>query len=464
VTVDRPDIPTLQRMDAAHHLHPFSDNADLARKGTRIITRAEGVYIWDAEGNRLLDAFAGLWCVNVGYGRQELVEAAARQMQELPYYNSFFQCTSLPTIELAELITSLAPDNITHAFFTGSGSEANDTILRMVRHFWAVQDRPGKFNVIGRYNGYHGSTVAGASLGGMEAMHRQGGLPIPGIYHINQPYWYQDGGDVDPEEFGLQRARELEDKILELGPDTVAAFIAEPIQGAGGVIIPPHSYWPEIQRICRKYDVLLIVDEVICGFGRTGKWFGCDYFGIEPDIMPVAKGISSGYLPIGAVMFSARIASVLKEKGGELAHGYTYSGHPVCAAVALENIRILQREKIVERVEQDTGPYLRERWLQLADHPLVGEARIAGFMGAIELVADRAQRRFFEDRGTVGAMCRDFALANGLVLRATKDSMLLSPPLVMTRDHIDELIDKTVRSLDQTLDVVRSRAREEGAP
>jgi putrescine aminotransferase len=449
------DIPALQRMDAQHHLHPFCDNAVLAKKGTRIITRAEGVYVWDAEGHKLLDAFAGLWCVNVGYGRQELVAAAARQMQELPYYNSFFQCTSQPTIELADLIASLAPENISHAFFTGSGSEANDTILRMVRHFWSVQGKPEKFNVIGRYNGYHGSTVAGASLGGMEAMHKQGGLPIPGIYHINQPYWYQDGGDLSPEEFGLQRAQELEAKILELGPETVAAFIGEPIQGAGGVIIPPAGYWPEIQRICRKYDVLMIVDEVICGFGRTGKWFGSDFFHLQPDIMPVAKGISSGYLPIGAVMFSSRIAEVLSEKGGELAHGYTYSGHPVCAAVALENIRILQRENIVERVDQDTGPYLQQRWLQLAEHPLVGEARIAGLVGALELVADKQARRFFAERGKVGALCRDFALGNGLILRATKDSMLLSPPLVITHEEIDELIEKTVKSLNQTWEAVR---------
>ncbi len=373
-----------------------------------------------------------------------------RQMRELPYYNSFFQCTSQPAIELAELITSLAPEGISHAFFTGSGSEANDTIVRMVRHFWSVQGQPERFNIIGRLNGYHGSTVAGASLGGMPAMHKQGGLPIAGIHHINQPYWFQDGGDLDPEVFAIQRARELETKILELGPKTVAAFIAEPIQGAGGVIIPPASYWPEIQRICRRYGVLLIVDEVICGFGRTGRWFGSDYFSIEPDIMPVAKGLSSGYLPIGAVMFSRAVAEVLMEQGGELAHGYTYSGHHVCAAVALENVRILQREKIVERVAQDTGPYLRERWLRLAEHPLVGEARIAGLLGAIELVPHKPARDFFPERGKVGAMCRDFALQNGLILRATQDSMLLSPPLVISREQIDELVDKTRLALDQT--------------
>ncbi len=444
------DIAALQRMDADHHLHPFCDNGLLAKKGTRIIRRAEGVYVWDAEGNQLLDAFAGLWCVNLGYGRQELIEAASRQMRELPYYNSFFQCTSQPAIELAELITSLAPPNISHAFFTGSGSEANDTVVRMVRHFWSVQGRPEKFNIIGRINGYHGSTLAGASLGGMAAMHKQGGLPIAGIHHINQPYWFQDGGDLDPEVFGLQRARELETKILELGPKTVAAFIAEPIQGAGGVIIPPASYWPEIQRICRHYNILLVIDEVICGFGRTGEWFGSDYFAVEPDIMPVAKGLSSGYLPIGAVMFSRQVAEVLKEQGGELAHGYTYSGHPVCAAVALENVRILQRERIVERVARDTGPYLRERWLQLAEHPLVGEARIAGLLGAIELVPNKPARDFFPERGKVGAMCRDFALDSGLILRATQDSMLLSPPLVISHAQIEELIEKTLTALDRT--------------
>ena len=447
----------LQQLDAAHHLHPFNDNAALAKKGTRILTKGEGVYVWDAEGHKLLDAFAGLWCVNIGYGRKELGEVASKQMTELCYYNSFFGCTTEPTVRLAAKLAELAPGDLNHAFFTNSGSEANDTILRMVRHFWAVQNQPQKNIIIGRHNGYHGSTVAGASLGGMKGMHKQGGLPIPDIHHIDPPFWFGDGGDLSPEEYGVVAARRLEQKIIELGPERVAAFIGEPIMGAIGVWIPPASYWPEIERICRKYDVLLIADEVICGFGRTGEWFGQQYFGFQADIMPIAKGLSSGYIPIGAVMFNDRVAGVLKDKGGELAHGYTYSGHPVCAAVALENIRILQDEKIVETCKSDTGPYLAKRWKELGEHPLVGEARIAGMVGALELVPAKPERRNFDERGKVGALCRDIALKNGLILRATNDSMLLSPPLIMTRAHIDELADKAWKSLDMT-------ARELGMP
>ncbi len=448
--MDQHERESLQQLDAAHHLHPFNDNGALAKKGTRILTKGEGVYVWDAEGNKLLDAFAGLWCVNVGYGRKELGAAAAKQMEQLAYYNSFFSCTTEPTVRLSAKLAEITPYDLNHAFFSNSGSEANDTILRMVRHFWAVQDQPRKNVVIGRYNGYHGSTVAGASLGGMKGMHKQGGLPIPDIEHIEPPFWFADGGDMDPEEYGLVAARRLETKILELGPERVAAFIGEPIMGAIGVYIPPMSYWPEIERICRKYDVLLIADEVICGFGRTGEWFAADYFGFRPDIMTLAKGITSGYIPLGAAMFSDRIAKVLNEKGGELAHGYTYSGHPVCAAVALENIRILQDEKIVETCKADTAPYLAERWKHLGEHPLVGEARIVGMVGALELVPAKPERRFFEERGHVGGICRDFALQQGLILRATNDSMLLSPPLVITRAQIDEMAEKAWKALDLT--------------
>ena len=444
------DTHALQALDAAHHLHPFNDNAALAKRGTRILTKGEGVYVWDSEGNKMLDAFAGLWCVNIGYGRKELGEVASKQMTQLAYYNSFFSCTTEPTVRLAAKLAELCPGDLNHVFFSNSGSEANDTILRMVRHFWAVQGQPKKNVFIGRLNGYHGSTVAGASLGGMKGMHAMGGLPIPDIVHINQPYWFGEGGDLSPEEFGLQRARELEDKILELGPDRVAAFIGEPIQGAAGVFIPPMNYWPEIQRICRKYDVLLVADEVICGFGRTGHWFASEYFGIQPDIMTLAKGITSGYIPLGAVMFNDRISKVLMEKGGELAHGYTYSGHPVCAAVALENIRILQEERIVETVQSETGPYLAQRWAELGEHRIVGESRVLGMVGALELVPRKPSRQYFPDRGAVGQMCRDFALRNGLILRATQDAMLLSPPLIITRDQIDEMFDKAWKSLDQT--------------
>jgi putrescine---pyruvate transaminase len=448
------DYQALQQLDAAHHIHPFNDNAELAKKGTRILTKGEGCYVWDAEGHKLLDAFAGLWCVNIGYGRQSMGEVAAKQMTQLAYYNTFFQSSNEPAIHLAAKLAELAPAGVNHVFYTNSGSEGNDTVLRMVRHFWAVQDQPNKNIVIGRFNGYHGSTVAGASLGGMKGMHAQGGLPIPDIHHIEPPFFFADGGDYSEEEYGLVAARRLEEKILELGPERVAAFIGEPIMGAIGVYIPPKTYWPEIERICRKYDILLCADEVICGYGRTGQWFGADYFGFSPDVMTTAKGLTSGYIPMGAVLFNDRIAHVLRDKGGELAHGYTYSGHPVCAAVALENIRILQDEKILEQCRDDTGPYLAQRWQELGEHPLVGEVRIAGMVGALELVPNKAERKFFSERGKVGGLCRNIALGNGLILRATYDSMLLSPPLIINRSQIDELFEKAWKSLNETAQAI----------
>jgi len=439
-----------QAQDAAHHIHPFTDTAHLNQKGARVITRAEGVYIYDSQGNRILDGMAGLWCVGVGYGREEIVQAVSAQMRELPYYNTFFQTTHPPVIELAARLTSLAPEHMNHVFFTGSGSDANDTILRMVRHFWAAQGKPERSVIISRNNAYHGSTVAGASLGGMSAVHKQGGLPIPGIVHINQPYWYGEGGDLDPNEFGLQRARELETKILEVGADKVAAFIGEPIQGAGGVIIPPKTYWPEIERICRKYDILLITDEVITGFGRTGEWFGADYFGVKSDLMTIAKGLTAGYIPMGGVMVSDRVFDVVANHG-EFYHGYTYSGHPVACAAALATLAILEGENLPGRVKSDIGPYMQERWLKLGEHPLIGEARMAGLVGGIELTPNKAKRAPFQaEKGTVGLMCRENSFKNGLVMRHVGDTMIISPPLVISHSEVDELIEKATLTLDQT--------------
>lgn len=438
-----------QRMDAQHHFHPFSNNADIRAEGSRIIERAEGCHLWDSDGKQYLDAFAGLWCVNLGYGRQELVQAASQQMQQLPYYNLFFKTTTTPVIELAHEIADIAPSHMNQVFFTGSGSEANDTVFRMVRRYWDIQNQPERKIIIGRKNGYHGSTVAGASLGGMPGMHKQGDLPIAGVEHVDQPYWYGEGGDLTPHEFGVRAARSLEEKIKALGSHKVAAFIAEPIQGAGGVIIPPDSYWPEIQRIVKKYGILLVVDEVICGFGRTGEWFGSQYYHLQPDLMPIAKGLSSGYLPIGGVVMADHFAETLA-KGGDFNHGYTYSGHPVCAAVALENVRILKRERIVERVKEDIGPKFQQAIATLADHPLVGEVRGVGLLGAIELVKDRTTRLRYPDEGSTGTLCRDMALQDGLVLRATGDTMMMSPPLVINDQHLDELITKTKSALDKT--------------
>ena len=441
----------LKSSDHRHHMHPFTDHKELGEKGgTRIITRADGVYIYDSEGRKILDGMAGLWCVNLGYGRQELVDAAARQMQELPYYNSFFQCTHPPAIELSELLSELSPGNFNHVFFTGSGSEANDTQIRLIRRYWDLQGQPEKMTIIARKNAYHGSTLGGASLGGMSAMHEQMVLPVPGIVHIEQPYQFELGADLSATEFGLQQARLLEQKILEIGVDKVAAFIGEPVQGAGGVIIPPDSYWPEIQRICDQYGILLVADEVITAFGRLGEWFGSTHFGIRPDLISFAKGVSSGYLPLGGALVSDRVADVVIARGGEFAHGYTYSGHPAACAVALTAIRIMRDEGIVDRVRDHTAPYFNERWTGLAEHPIVGEARSLGLVGAIEIVKDKDSRERFHKDLAMGGRCRDFCIENGLVMRAVGDTMIVSPPLISTDAHIDELVDKAWKCLDLT--------------
>ena len=444
-------LPTdeLQRRNAAHHMQPFSAQDELSAQGARVITSAKGVYITDSDGNQYLDAMAGLWCVNIGYGRSELADVAARQMRELPYYNTFFQTTHVPVIELSERLAQLAPENLNHVFYAGSGSEANDTNIRMVRQYWALKGHPERKVIISRKNAYHGSSLGSASLGGMGAMHAQGGMPIPDIHHINQPNWWSEGGDLDPEEFGLARARELEQAILDIGQEHVAAFIGEPVQGAGVVIVPPQSYWPEIQRICRKYGVLLIADEVICGFGRTGNWFGSQTLDIQPDIMTIAKGLSSGYQPIGGSIVSDEIAAVMAT--AEFTHGYTYSSHPVAAAVALENIRILDEENIVTNVRTHTAPYLKTQWESLSDHPMVGEAKIVGMMGSIALTPDKQSRAKFEaDAGTVGYICRERCFANNLVMRHVGDRMIISPPLIISTDEIDILISRARKALDET--------------
>jgi len=445
-----------QAADAAHYLHPFTDFKSLASKGSRVITRADNIYLWDSEGHRILDAMSGLWCVNVGYGRRELIDAATKQMTELPFYNSFFQTATPPAIELAELLAQVTPPQFAHVFFSGSGSEGNDTIVRMVRRYWDVLGQPERQVIISRRNAYHGSTMAGASLGGMAGMHAQGGLPIPGIAHIEQPFWFELGRGVSSEAFGLQAAGWLEAKILEIGADKVAAFIGEPVQGAGGVIVPPETYWPEIQRICDKYGVLLVSDEVICGFGRTGHWFGCDRFGFRPDLMTFAKGVTSGYVPLGGVMVGQRVAQVLIEQGGEFNHGYTYSGHPVACAVALANIRLLQREHIVENVHDELGPYLAQQFATLVDHPLVGEVQTCGLMGAVQLVRDKSLGTTFAPELEVGMVCRGHCFGNGLIMRAVGDRMIIAPPLVITRAQIDEMMSLIRRCLDLTLsDAVR---------
>ncbi len=440
-----------QAADAAHYLHPFTDFKSLAQKGSRVIARGDNIYLWDSDGAKLLDAMSGLWCVNVGYGRQELIAAATHQLKELPFYNSFFQTATPPAIELAELLTEVSPPQFKHVFFSGSGSEGNDTVVRMVRRYWDLLGQPERTILISRNNAYHGSTMAGASLGGMSGMHAQGGLPIPGIVHIEQPFWFEHGKGMTREAFGLKAAGWLEEKIVELGADKVAAFIGEPVQGAGGVIVPPSTYWPEIQRICDKYGILLVSDEVICGFGRTGQWFGCETFGFRPDLMTFAKGVTSGYIPLGGVMVGDRIADVLIGQGGEFNHGYTYSGHPVACAVALANIRLIQRDHLVEGVRNDLGPYLAEHFSALAEHPLIGEAQSVGLMGALQIVRDKATGQTFDPSLEVGMLCRGHCFGNGLIMRAVGDRMIIAPPLVMTRAQIDEMAGLIRKCLDLTL-------------
>ncbi|HYN53276.1 MAG TPA: aspartate aminotransferase family protein [Methylotenera sp.] len=446
----------IQAIDSAHYLHPFTDHKSLAAKGARIITKADGIYIWDSNGVKILDAMSGLWCVNVGYGRKELVDAAAAQMQELPYYNSFFQTTNIPAVKLAARIVKLAGDHYSHVFFSSSGSEANDTNIRMVRHYWATLGQPERKVIISRNNAYHGSTMAGASLSGMSYMHAQGGLPIPDIVYIEQPYHYGIAPTEDKDAFGIRAASWLEEKILEVGAEKVAAFIGEPIQGAGGVIIPPKTYWPEIQRICDKYGILLICDEVICGFGRLGKWFGSQLLGCQPDLMTFAKGVTSGYIPLGGVVVGKRVAEVLIEQGGDFNHGYTYSGHPVACAVALANIDILEKEGLVDRVLNETGPYLAQKFAELASHPLVGGAETCGLMAGFALMQDKAHHIPFDEALQVGMMCRNHCFANGLIMRAVGDRMIIAPPLTITKAQIDDLIILIRKCLDATLEELQA--------
>ncbi|WP_261841699.1 aspartate aminotransferase family protein [Aliamphritea ceti] len=445
----------IQSLDREHHIHPFSNTGALKQQGTRVIEKAEGVYLWDGDGNKIIDGMAGLWCVNLGYGRQELVDAAATQMQQLPYYNTFFKTTHAPAAKLAKAIAEVTPGDLNHIFFAGSGSEAVDTIIRLVRQYWCIEKKPYRNIIISRENAYHGSTLAGASLGGMGGMHKQGAPGVPGIEHIRQPYWYGEAGDMSEEEFGIACAQALEDKILEVGPDNVAAFIGEPIQGAGGVIVPPANYWQEIQKICRKYDILLAADEVICGFGRTGNWFGSDTLDIQPDIMSMAKGLSSGYLPISAVAIGDRIANALINHDDDFNHGFTYSGHPAAAAVALENIRIMKEENIVEYVANDIGPYFQKKLRDtLADHPLVGHIEGVGLVAGIALMKDKTNKTPFGDDVDVGMICRDHCFANNLIMRAVGSRMVLSPPLIISHAEVDEICEKAKLCFDKTLESV----------
>jgi putrescine aminotransferase len=437
--------------DAAHHLHPFTNTRELNARGPRVIVSAKGVHLTDSEGNRILDGMAGLWCASVGFGRDEIADAVAAQLKELTFYNTFFNTTHPPMVELSRALAEVTPPQFNRFFFTGSGSESNDTILKLVTYYWELMEQPERRIFVSRRGGYHGSTVATAALGGFGGMHKMHGVPVGNIFHAPAPSWWDQGGDLSPEAFGLKIAHDTLSLIDGIGANRVAAFIGEPIMGAGGVIIPPSTYWPALSGGLKERGVLLISDEVICGFGRTGQWFGCETMGTEPDLMTMAKGLTAGYVPMGAVAVSDRVANVLLEKGGEFAHGYTYSGHPAACAAALATLNIMHREKLVERVRDDIGPYLQTKWATLADHPLVGQAVMTGMIGAMQLTADKSSRQGFGDKAGVGMICREHSFNNGLIMRAVGERMVIAPPLVLTHAEAEEIMDKVHRTLDMTL-------------
>lgn len=430
----------LRQADVAHHLHPFTDHRELASDGgPRIIAHGEGVWLWDTQGKRLLDGMAGLWCVNVGYGRRELSQVAQQQMDRLPFYNTFFKTSHEPAIALSAKLAELLPEGLEHIFYANSGSEANDTAIRLVRHYWKTLGQPQRSVIVSRQHAYHGSTIAAASLGGMNSMHDIPGIPIPDVLHAAAPYAWESGQGLGEEAFAEQAARSVEEAILAAGPERVAAFIGEPVMGAGGVIVPPEGYWQRIQAICRRYDILLICDEVICGFGRTGSWFGAQTYDIRPDIMTMAKGLSSGYQPISAVAVGRRVVAPLLESSGRFPHGFTYSGHPVAAAVALENIKIIEREGLVAHVRDSVAPTLAESLGQLTTHPLVGEVRTLGAMAAVELDPSSFARATDLPAGTVATRVRNLCFERGLATRAVREGLVFAPPLIITPEEIATL-------------------------
>jgi len=442
----------LRELDALHHLHPFTNHKLLRGGGARVMVRGDGPYIWDSEGKRVLDGMSGLWTANIGHSRKELAEAAYEQMLELPYYNTFFRTTHPPVAVLSRKLAEIAPETLNQVFYGSSGSEANDTAIRLIRHYWVLKGEPKRRIIISRKNAYHGSTIAAGSMGGMSHVHAHTYPPYEGFRHIMDPYWYGEAEEGEsPEAFGRRAARALEDEILRVGPENVAAFAAEPVQGAGGVKIAPASYWPEVQRIVDKYGILLLADEVITGFGRLGTWFASQYYGIRPNIITFAKAATSGYLPLSGIIVDDKIAEALMDHDDDFHHGYTFSGHPVCCAVALKNLEIIEREKLIPRVREYGAPSLAKLLAKFADHPLVGEVRSVGLLGAIELVADKRTRRRFADPGRVGMICREHFFREGFIMRAVFDTMVTAPPLIWTDTQFEEAEAVTRRALDLTL-------------
>jgi 4-aminobutyrate--pyruvate transaminase len=449
-----PRANSLSARDAAAVLHPYTDLKHNAKNGPLVITRGKGVRVFDDAGKGYIETVAGLWCASLGFDNERLVQAAMKQMRELPFYHGFTGRSSTPQIELAEMLLERAPVKMSKVFFANSGSEANDTAIKMIWFMNNGLERPKKKKIIGRIRGYHGITIASASVTGQAANHRSFDVPLPGFAHTICPSHYHAGlpGETE-EDFATRCAEELEKLIIaEGGAEHCAAMFCEPIQGAGGVVVPPRTYFEKIQPVLKKYDMLLVADEVICGFFRTGNYWGSQTFNMQPDILVCAKALSSSYLPISAVMVNDRVFEALSDQSSKLGtfgHGFTYSGHPVPAAVALETLKIYDEMDILSHV-RDVGPHMQARLQALADHPLVGEVRGKGLVAAIELVADKAARRNYEPSAKVGPRLVKLAEENGLICRSmVMDSIGFSPPLIITKAEIDEMMDLFEQSLNE---------------
>ena len=439
--------------DIAYHFHPYTNARKHEAEGPLVIVKGKGVHVYDEQGQEYIEGMAGLWSTSLGFGEERLVEAATKQLRELPYYHAFNHKVSTPSVDLAEKLIEMAPVKMSKVAFANSGSEANDSVVKFVWYYNNALGRPEKKKIISRIKGYHGVTVASGSMTGLPANHADFDLPIANILHTSCPHHYRFGHEGENEEdFATRMAAELEQMIQDEGPDTVAAFIAEPVMGAGGVIVPPATYWQKIQAVLHKYDILLIADEVICGFGRTGEAFGSVTFEIKPDIMTMAKALSSSYLPISAVMIADKVYQALadnSDKIGTFGHGYTYAGHPVSAAVALETLKIYEEQRIFQHANS-VGRHLQAGLRRFADSPFVGEVRGVGLIGAIELVADKAAKTPFDPIGKVGGYLVARAQAHGLILRNLGDSVAFSPPLIISEAQVDDLLERFGKALEDT--------------
>lgn len=440
--------------DLRYMVHPYTNLRRHEERGPTIIERGQGVYVYDDEGNEMIEGLAGLWSVAVGFSEPRLVEAARAQMEKLPYSHIFSHKSHMPAIELSETLVETTPEGLDHVFFTNSGSEANDTVVKMVRYYNNAIGRPEKKKFIGRHRGYHGITIASGSLTGLPLNHADFDLPIEGVLHVGCPHHYRHAEPGESEtEFSDRLARELEETILREGPETIAAFIGEPVIAAGGVYVPPEGYWEKIQAVCRKYDVLVVADEVICGFGRTGTMFGSTTLGIEPDIMVLSKQLTSSYLPLAAIVISDKLFQGIADNSarlGSFGHGFTGSGHPVATAVANENLKIIQERDLVGNAAR-MAPILQEGLRAFADHPLVGNVRGIGLIAAVELVADKATKQPFSPEGKLGTFVYERAQAHGLVVRAIADSLAFCPPLIIEEAQIKEMLRRFGLALDDAL-------------